>query len=108
MNKLHRVITASFVLLALAIAIAYLTRFSERARAQDSDSRTKWEYLFVADGGNSLTSVQTPGQRKQKEFGREAVTVEKNLDRLGNEGWELVAVSGTPNEPTFTLKRPKQ
>jgi len=108
MNKFHRVITAGFVLLTLAVTIAYLARFSDRARAQDSDSRTKWEYLIIADGGNSLTSVQSPGQRKQKEFGREAVTVERNLDRLGNEGWELVAVSGTSNEPTFTLKRPKQ
>lgn len=107
MNKFHRVLTASFVLVTLAFAIAYVTRSSGLARAQDTDGKAKWEYLIVADGGNSLTSVQTPGQRKQKEFGREAVTVERNLDRLGNEGWELVAVSGTPNEPTFTLKRPK-
>lgn len=106
MNRFHRVLAASFVLVTLAFAIAYVTRSSGLAKAQDTDSK-KWEYLIVADGGNSLTSVQTPGQRKQKEFGREAVTVEKNLDRLGNEGWELVAVSGTPNEPTFTLKRPK-
>lgn len=106
MNKFHRAITASFVLATLAIGIGYLTRFSDLVRAQDTDSK-KWEYLIVSSGGTSLTSVDTPGQRKQKEFGREAVVVERNLDRLGNEGWELVAVSGTPNEPTFMLKRPK-
>ena len=108
MTKFQRITTASFVLLVLVLAGAYFSKGPRPARAQDGEARTKWEYLIVADGGNSLTSVQTPGQRKQKGFGREAVTVERNLDRLGEEGWELVAVSGTPNEPTFTLKRPKQ
>ena len=106
MNRIHRIVTATLVLLSACLVIAYM-RSSRPTLAQDSGTREKWEYLIVADGGNSLNSVQTPGQRKQKEFGREAVTVERNLDRLGNEGWELVAVSGTPNEPTFTLKRPK-
>ena len=107
MNRSHRIVTATVVLLSVCLVIAYILRISAPTLAQDSDTREKWEYLIVADGGNSLNPVQTPGQRKQKDFGREAVTVERNLDRLGNEGWELVAVSGTPNEPTFTLKRPK-
>jgi hypothetical protein len=103
MNRTGRVLTASAFVVALVAAFAYSTRTS----AQDTDTKQKWEYLIVADGGNSLNSVSSPGQRKQKDFGREAVTVERNLDRLGADGWELVAVSGTPNEPTYTLKRHK-
>ena len=103
MNRTGRVLTASVVVVALVAAFAYSTRTS----AQDTDSKQKWEYLIVADGGNSLNSVSSPGQRKQRDFGREAVTVERNLDRLGADGWELVAVLGSPNEPTFMLKRQK-
>jgi hypothetical protein len=106
MTKRMSMISAGLIALILVLALAY--RFSKPARAQDSGVGMKWEYLIVADGNSSLNSVSNPGQHKQKNFGREAVAVERNLDKLGSEGWELVAVSGTPNEPTFTLKRPKQ
>jgi len=97
------------VLLILAglvlIAIASLAH----ARSQDeSAAKSGWEYLIVADGNVALNSSGSVGPRKQKDFGREAVTVQKNLDRLGTDGWELVDVGGTPNEPIFYLKRPKR
>jgi hypothetical protein len=94
-------ILAGVLLLALA-SLVY-------ARSQDEPAaKSGWEYLIVADGNVSLTPSGSVGQRKQKDFGREAVTVQKNLDRLGGDGWELVAVGGTPNEPILYLKRPKR
>ena len=38
---------------------------------------------------------------------RESFVVEKNLDRLGAQGWELVAVIGSPSDPVYHLKRRK-
>jgi hypothetical protein len=34
--------------------------------------------------------------------------LERNFDKLGAKGWELVAVSGMPNDPIFYFKRPKE
>lgn len=70
-------------------------------------SDDKWEYLIIAGGNVALSSTSgTPGRRKQNEFRAEATAVEQNLDRLGEQGWELVAVGGPINEPAFYLKRP--
>jgi len=101
--------TSTRVLLILA-GVLLVSAALVQASAQDELTAAKpgWEYLIVADGNVSLNSSSSVGQRKQKDFGREAVTVKKNLDRLGLEGWELVDVGGTPNEPVFYLKRPKR
>jgi len=40
-------------------------------------------------------------------FGRESFPLERNLDKLGAKGWELVAVAGSSADPTFYLKRKK-
>jgi hypothetical protein len=40
-------------------------------------------------------------------FSRESFPLEKNLDKLGARGWELVTVSGSPADPIFYLKRKK-
>jgi hypothetical protein len=40
-------------------------------------------------------------------FARELFVLEQNLDRLGAKGWELVAVNGTPSDPTYHFKRRK-
>ena len=69
----------------------------------------QWEYLVVAGGNvNFSTSGNDPSFRKQTDaFRSEAYPLERNLDKLGAKGWELVAVHGTPMEPVFYLKRPK-
>lgn len=81
--------------------------FGSNANQQKSEgSEDRWEYLIVAGGRTLLTAGSgSPGERKQKAFAAEAA-VERSLDQLGADGWELVAVSGTPNEPSFFLKRP--
>ena len=40
-------------------------------------------------------------------FSRESFPLEKNLDKLGAKGWELVAVGGSSGDPIFYLKRRK-
>ena len=41
-------------------------------------------------------------------FGREAFVLEQHLDKLGANGWELVAVAGPPTDPSYYFKRRKQ
>jgi len=38
-------------------------------------------------------------------FGREAFVLEQHLDKLGANGWELVAVAGPPTDPAYYFKR---
>ena len=38
-------------------------------------------------------------------FGREAFGLEQHLDKLGADGWELVAVAGPPTDPAYYFKR---
>jgi hypothetical protein len=41
-------------------------------------------------------------------FGREAFVLEQHLDKLGANGWELIAVAGPPTDPAYYFKRRKQ
>jgi hypothetical protein len=71
--------------------------------------RIEWEYLVVASPSNSnLTATGNPRMRKEPgPFGREAFVLEQHLDKLGANGWELVSVAGTPNDPHYYFKRRK-
>ena len=73
----------------------------------EGSADVQWEYLIVAGGQLSVDSSGYGRGRKQKVFPAEASAVERNLDSLGEEGWELVTVTGT-NQPAFFLKRPKK
>ena len=88
-----------------AIAVLLLVLGASIQKRDSSDDK-QWEYLIVAGGNVALASTSTAGKRKQNEFRAEASTVEQNLDRLGDQGWELVTVGGSANEPVFYLKRP--
>ena len=92
------------------------SRDSGRDSARDSGSDSaldgQWEYLIVSGGNVNLTPMsgdQFSGMRKQPDgsFGREAFVLERNLDKLGAKGWELISVHGAPNDPIYYLKRPK-
>jgi hypothetical protein len=85
---------------------------SSRDSAGDSTSDSQWEYLIVSGGNVNLTPMsgdQFSGMRKQPDgsFGREAFVLERNLDKLGAKGWELVSVHGVPSDPIYYLKRPR-
>jgi hypothetical protein len=101
---------ASFVILAASIAIGIRFQPIAQAKAAAADEdRERWEYLVIAGGTTNLAAATDASMRKETSgaFGREAYPLEKNLDRLGNQGWELVGVSGNPNDPTYYLKRRK-
>lgn len=98
---------------ALALIVTLVLTGPFRAQGQRKDSKepvadTQWEYMVVAGGNVNFTSIsgdQLSGGRKQNEFPREASVIERNLDKLGAKGWELVSVYGLPNDPIYYLKR---
>ncbi len=107
-------------MLLLSAAFAFAV-FGQRSRSGSDASResgsnpapdNQWEYLIVSGGNANLTSMsgdQFSTMRKQPDnsFGREAFVLERNLDKLGAKGWELVSVQGNPNDPVYYLKRAK-
>ena len=103
-------ISALSVLLAVAITGAAARSLQNRASADDAQSPAGdgWEYLVVSGGTVNLTPSDSGSLRKEPgAFSREWFPLEKNLDKLGAKGWELVAVAGSPNDPIFYLKRKK-
>lgn len=89
-----------------------MDRDSNRDSVKEAASDEQWEYLIVSGGNANLTSMsgeQFSAMRKQPDnsFGREAFVLERNLDKLGAKGWELVSVHGVPNDPIYYLKRAK-
>ena len=103
-----------FVLAASLIAVMlYAGRLSfGRAAAQEEKSDDQWEYLVIAGGNANLSSIsgdQFSKLRKAADagFSREASVLERNLDKLGAKGWELISVHGAPNDPIYYLKRAK-
>jgi hypothetical protein len=79
-----------------------------RAGANDDPSGGGWEYLVVQGGTVNLSASDGGSMRKEPgAFSREAFPLERNLDKLGAKGWELVTVSGSPADPVFFLKRRK-
>jgi hypothetical protein len=38
-------------------------------------------------------------------FGREAFVLEQHLDKLGANGWELIAIAGAERDPVYYFKR---
>lgn len=102
----HKRLIGALTVLLVAMSVAMTCfSFAAKGQVQPASDADDWEYLIVA-GGRISISPGSPGQGKQKIF-QEAVTVERNLDQLGKEGWMLVAVTGNQAEqPVFYLKRP--
>jgi len=70
----------------------------------------QWEYLALAGPTTTnLMPVDNPRMRKEPSaaFTREAFGLEQQLDKLGANGWELVAVAGPPTDPAYYFKRRK-
>jgi len=105
-------ISASVILITLLLASTSKSLRIE-AESQTGGALTEWEYLIVAGGHANLSTSgndQYTRMRKAPDsgFSREQFPLSRNLDRLGAQGWELVAVQGSPADPVFYLKRPKQ
>jgi hypothetical protein len=87
-----------------------------KTNGQDSSPATRevateqWEYLALAGPMTGLTPVDNPRLRKEPNaaFNREAFALEQQLDKLGANGWELVAIAGPPTDPAYYFKRRKK
>ena len=102
---------ASLAIAVIMLSLAAKTIAQRSSSSSDPTPATQWEYLVVAGGTANLSSVGMESRmHKQPDdsFNREAYALERNLDKLGAKGWQLVAVSGPPNDPVFYLKRPKE
>jgi len=106
--KRSRVLMTAAVLSLVAISFAVMKTSGQESNS--NDRADQWEYLVVA--GPTTTNFSGSGAgRTRKEsnsgFAREAYVLEQHMDRFGANGWELVTISGPPNDPAFYFKRRK-
>jgi len=93
---------------ALILWIEAGSGFARGNSDQDQGAGSGWEYLVVQGGTVNLSPSDGGSMRKEPgAFSRESFPLEKNLDKLGAKGWELVTVAGSPADPIFYLKRRK-
>jgi hypothetical protein len=104
-----------FIVIALGLAaisvVVVKTKGQDESGGGDRIVVEQWEYLAVAGPSTTnLTPTGNPRMRKEPNvpFGREAFVLEQHLDKLGANGWELVAVAGPPTDPAYYFKRRKQ
>lgn len=92
----------------IAVVILAHSAVVNRAGANDDGSGGGWEYLVVQGGTVNLSPGDGGSMRKEPgAFSRESFPLERNLDKLGAKGWELVTMTGPPADPIFYLKRRK-
>ena len=97
---------------AVAATTVVQTTGQETAKEKETDTSAaaQWEYLAVAGPSTTnLTPTGNPRMRKEPNapFGREAFVLQQHLDKLGTNGWELVAIAGPVNDPAYYFKRRK-
>ena len=106
-----KVLKRSLAVIGVAVAVLVLpTMASRHGGTETSESAEQWEYLAVAGPSTTnLTPTNNPRMRKEPNaaFGREAFVLEQHLDKLGANGWDLVAVAGPPTDPAYYFKRRK-
>ena len=101
---------AAVLVLAAACVVVVKTTGQDEVRASNTAADQQWEYLAVAGPSTTnLTPTGNPRMRKEPNvpFAREAFVLEQHLDKLGANGWELVAVAGPPTDPAYYFKRRK-
>jgi hypothetical protein len=97
-------------LMVLAVAVfAVMKTKGQATNERGSGATEQWEYLAVAGPVSGLTPANKEPMRKESggSFGREAIALEQHLDKLGANGWELIAVAGPPTDPAYYFKRRK-
>ncbi|MFN0109005.1 MAG: hypothetical protein ACKVZH_09130 [Blastocatellia bacterium] len=110
-NKSKLAVGAAVVALSLLLLAAVVTVSgqSSREKEKDASAQTQWEYMVVNGGTVNLTGVSDLGRKKQPDNSfREMSVLQRNLDKLGQNGWELVSVYGLPADPVYFLKRPRE
>jgi hypothetical protein len=103
-------VVVAFLVFGVFLFSAVKTNGQEGANATDRATAEQWEYLALAGPSTTnLTPTGNPRMRKEPNaaFAREAFVLEQHLDKLGANGWELVAVAGPPTDPAYYFKRRK-
>ena len=99
------------LLLLATLSTVVITPAGQRgANESETGTSAQWEYLVVSGASSiNLSSPSNPRLRKEstEAFGHESFVLEQHLDKLGAKGWELVAVTGPPQDPTYFFKRQK-
>ena len=106
---LNRVSHIEVVFGLVVICMAVVKTTGQEENSGEGAAGEQWEYLALA--GPSTTSFSgTTTKRKEpnSSFGREAFVLQQHLDRLGANGWELIAIGGPPNDPAYYFKRRKR
>jgi len=110
-NVLSRTVWVVAVFVFAVVLLANLkSNGQEKADAVNKVATEQWEYLALAGPTTtSLIPIDNPRMRKEPSaaFTREAFGLEQQLDKLGGNGWELVAVAGPPTDPAYYFKRRK-
>jgi hypothetical protein len=100
------IVTGAVLLLVIAAVLAKNVDSKEPADA------AAWEYLVVIGGNVNLESVSSSQFKEMQKLSdgsfRESTVLQRNLDKLGAKGWQLVAVNGSPNSPIYYFKRAKE
>jgi hypothetical protein len=107
---LRRISLLALLLMLVAGVLLAVKTTRQEARSQSERVATEqWEYLAVAGPISNLTPADNSRGRKEPnmQFNREAAALEQHLDKLGANGWELVAVAGPPTDPAYYFKRRK-
>jgi hypothetical protein len=98
------------IALAIISIITVIALCSIRPINADNDEGgNQWEYLVVAGGQTNFAPATNSSLRKESSgsFSREQYPLEKNLDKLGAKGWELISVTGNASDPVYYFKRHK-
>jgi hypothetical protein len=108
--RTHISLAAVSVSLVLFIVFA---AYGQRKEDRAGGAETQWEYLIVSGGSANLSTAGNenyPHMRKLPDgsFNREYFPLERNFDKLGAKGWELVSVYGSSNDPVYFFKRAKE
>ncbi|HEY8458966.1 MAG TPA: hypothetical protein VIM99_01225 [Blastocatellia bacterium] len=106
-------ISLAVISVSLALFIAFAVYGQPEYRGdRRRGAETEWEYLIVSGGSANLSTSGNedyPSMRKQQDtsFNQEYFPLERNFDKLGAKGWELVSVYGPPHDPVYFFKRPR-
>jgi hypothetical protein len=101
-------ISLATAVIASIVAVEASSGLIVESRTNEEQSGGGWEYLVVQGGTVNLSPSDGGTMRKEPgAFSREFFPLERNLDKLGAKGWELVSVGGSSGDPIFYLKRRK-
>jgi hypothetical protein len=108
-SKVLKRVSYAVAIFGLAvICMAVVKTTGQEENSGDGAATEQWEYLAVAGpSSTNFPPTTTPRMRKEpnSSFGREAFVLEQHLDKLGANGWELIAIAGAERDPVYYFKR---